>query len=348
MNDMTSNDRSLAAKIARHLPSIRAKTGNALFDAATFDACKRIEELLSEHESISERRDAVPPHVPTGAGLKQSGFKLTGKYPDGSDCLIFRPKYEEADAASKGFATFEIKTQFELSWDAQQASEPIYQTGFIADQWRDVDRAEYDRAKGLRADLARIVYAAPQAAAPKQEAHSDDVAVDRFACALKDKLSEARAKGREGWEQCDPTELSIMLREHVEKGDPRDVANFCMFLWSLGKSISDAALPMGLRAAPKQAEAPTRIPLLAEDHKGMRVDYSGMFGAAQRALKHGHQETGTAEMLRQFKDHMTELGSRWYAGDTAVVDELLQLYCIEKDARDALLAAPQPAQPAKD
>ncbi|WP_231752873.1 hypothetical protein [Burkholderia savannae] len=37
----------------------------------------------------------------------------------------------------------------------------IYQTNFIKDQWRDVDRAEYDRAKGLRPDLGRIVYTAP-------------------------------------------------------------------------------------------------------------------------------------------------------------------------------------------
>lgn len=68
--------------------------------------------------------------------------------------------------------------------------------------------------------------------------HSDDVAVDRFAAAMKEKLAQARAKGRGGWEQCDPVELSLMLREHVEKGDPRDVANFCMFLWSMGKPIS--------------------------------------------------------------------------------------------------------------
>lgn len=40
----------------------------------------------------------------------------------------------------------------------------IYQTCFIHGQWRDVDRFEYERAKGLREDLARIVYTAPTAA----------------------------------------------------------------------------------------------------------------------------------------------------------------------------------------
>jgi hypothetical protein len=29
-----------------------------------------------------------------------------------------------------------------------------------------------------------------------------------------------------------------MLREHVEKGDPRDVGNFAMMLWSLGVGIT--------------------------------------------------------------------------------------------------------------
>jgi len=58
---------------------------------------------------------------------------------------------------------------------------------------------------------------------------------------MKDKMAAARAKGRGGWEQCDPATLSDMLRKHVEKGDPRDVANFCMMLWHLNAPISRAA-----------------------------------------------------------------------------------------------------------
>lgn len=68
--------------------------------------------------------------------------------------------------------------------------------------------------------------------------HSDDLAVDKFAAAMKEKLAQARTKGRCGWEECDPAHLSAMLYEHVQKGDPRDVANFCMFLWNLGRPIS--------------------------------------------------------------------------------------------------------------
>lgn len=66
----------------------------------------------------------------------------------------------------------------------------------------------------------------------------DDAAIDRFAIELKKKLAKARDKGRGGWQTCPPTDLSRMLREHVEKGDPRDVANFCAFLWALEQPIA--------------------------------------------------------------------------------------------------------------
>lgn len=70
--------------------------------------------------------------------------------------------------------------------------------------------------------------------------HPDDAAVDAFAKAMKGKLALARAKGRSGWQECDTGVLSGMLRDHVEKGDPRDVANFCMFLWTRGCGITPA------------------------------------------------------------------------------------------------------------
>lgn len=77
-------------------------------------------------------------------------------------------------------------------------------------------------------------------ASPKGDVHPDDLAVDAFAAAMKAKLVAARAKGRGGWNGDEPgmqQRLSDMLRAHVEKGDPRDVANFCMFLHQRGESI---------------------------------------------------------------------------------------------------------------
>ena len=82
--------------------------------------------------------------------------------------------------------------------------------------------------------------------------------------------------------------------------------------------------------------APHPFELLAADHKGMRVDYSGLLTQSCRALRSGTKELGLAELLSQLHGHMTELGQRWYRGDTAVVDELLQLYAVEDGARDAL------------
>lgn len=77
--------------------------------------------------------------------------------------------------------------------------------------------------------------------------HPDDAAIDCFAGeALKPKMAEGRAKGRSGWETCPPEVLSRMLHEHVEKGDPRDVALFCMMLWSMGARIAAAPQPKGV------------------------------------------------------------------------------------------------------
>lgn len=72
-------------------------------------------------------------------------------------------------------------------------------------------------------------------------ADPDDIAVDQCAVAMKAKLAKKRAEGRSGWddkENCSQVWLSTLLREHVEKGDPLDVANLAMMLWARGESVS--------------------------------------------------------------------------------------------------------------
>lgn len=64
--------------------------------------------------------------------------------------------------------------------------------------------------------------------------HPDDLAVDKFATALKEKLAKQRAKGYGGWEACPVERLQEMLFRHVHKGDPVDVGNFAMMLWNRG------------------------------------------------------------------------------------------------------------------
>lgn len=69
--------------------------------------------------------------------------------------------------------------------------------------------------------------------------HPDDAAVDALAAAMKAKLEKQRAKGYGGWDtDCTQQRLSDMLRGHVDKGDPVDVANFCAFLVARGEGIA--------------------------------------------------------------------------------------------------------------
>lgn len=69
------------------------------------------------------------------------------------------------------------------------------------------------------------------------EQQADAAAAGTFLTAMKNKLASSHAKGRSGWQYIDAVTLSRALREHVDKGDPVDVANFCMFLWMLGSPI---------------------------------------------------------------------------------------------------------------
>lgn len=117
-----------------------------------------------------------------------------------------------------------------------------YIAGFFATELRRHDFERYINTH-LAADFA-CALAQHLAATGKQqvsEMHRDDAAVDAFADAMKAKMADARAKGRGGWKdpaQCSSEDLSRMLRDHVEKGDPRDVANFCMMLHQRREAIA--------------------------------------------------------------------------------------------------------------
>ena len=63
-----------------------------------------------------------------------------------------------------------------------------------------------------------------------------DAMIDEFARLMKEKLRKKAAfEMRGGWD--DPSNIDgmrVALREHMEKGDPVDVANFAAFLWNHG------------------------------------------------------------------------------------------------------------------
>lgn len=71
--------------------------------------------------------------------------------------------------------------------------------------------------------------------------HPDDEAVDRFASAMHAKMAQARAKGKEGWddpERCSEGHLRALLQERLECAlsaeSMVDVANYAMMIWARG------------------------------------------------------------------------------------------------------------------
>ncbi|KAF1016231.1 MAG: hypothetical protein GAK31_01720 [Stenotrophomonas maltophilia] len=143
-----------------------------------------------------------------------------------------------ASARIRGFTTEQMQ-------DYARAAQPTPagQGDALADAARrvisDIDSGDY------HGEISEATYAALEATLaarqPVAEQHPDDLAVDAFAAAMKAKMATARAKGRDGWDdpaQCSADDLTRMLRDHVEKGDPRDVANFCMMLHQRGEAIS--------------------------------------------------------------------------------------------------------------
>ena len=73
---------------------------------------------------------------------------------------------------------------------------------------------------------------------PPTQADIDNAAVDKLAQAMKDKLAEKREQGYHGWETCKHGDLVQLLINHVDKGDPIDVANFCAFLFARGEQLT--------------------------------------------------------------------------------------------------------------
>lgn len=73
----------------------------------------------------------------------------------------------------------------------------------------------------------------------EREEHRDERCIEHIANLMREKMKFSReVKGRGGWQDMPAGVLSDMLREHVEKGDPVDVANFCMMLAAKRAPIS--------------------------------------------------------------------------------------------------------------
>ncbi len=123
----------------------------------------------------------------------------------------------------------------------------VYDDSCLAEPDLDGDaRALHCVITALSTPSEQFAKSSPDAEKGGVEMHPDDRAVDLFAARMKTKLAMAREKGRGGWDdpaQCSVAYLQQLLHEHIAKGDPVDVANFCMMLshYDASTSSPDAA-----------------------------------------------------------------------------------------------------------
>lgn len=140
-----------------------------------------------------------------------------------------------------------------------------------ASECDDVEPGELP-ARRLWENRHALAFATPTNESAREVEHPDDAAVDRFAVAMKAKMARAREKGRGGWDnpaRCSVDFLRQLFREHVEKGDPVDVANFCMMLHHYGAQISGAPKVDGV-AIPANEPSPNFYVRLTDDGKFIR------------------------------------------------------------------------------
>jgi hypothetical protein len=115
--------------------------------------------------------------------------------------------------------------------------------------------------------------------------HPDDFAVDHFANTMKAKMKASREKGRSGWNDplmCTDGFLRRLLVKAVHKGDPVDVGNFAMMLFTRG---ARTLLPPSLDDIDKQIAIvdAQRHQRLERRLKDMPVEFDRRAGGDRRA-----------------------------------------------------------------
>lgn len=90
----------------------------------------------------------------------------------------------------------------------------------------------------------------------KAECAADELLVNQAAVSMREKLAQARGKGRGGWwdpQRCSTDALRQLLVEHVDKGDMRDVMNLAAMI----HVRESAAFPTAVASASISTEAST-------------------------------------------------------------------------------------------
>ncbi|BBQ26478.1 hypothetical protein [Aeromonas sp. WP2-W18-CRE-05] len=135
--------------------------------------------------------------------------------------------------------------------------------------------------------------------------HTDDYAIERFTIAMKEKLADARAKGRGGWDDpasCSVEHLAELLIGHIGKGNPgnfEDIANLAMMLHQRGADPAVLAGKLPKPALPRLSNeehaALASFKQCCEDGQGYDVDKEMMIKLARKGALH-HRSAGYYEV----------------------------------------------------
>lgn len=165
---------------------------------------------------------------------------------------------------------------------------------------------EWEPGCGLLPDGTELYTAPPadpaKASEPDLHPKTADL-VSRFARALAEKLSAAEKKYgySDGWSSPDwMDECRSNLIAHVYKGDPRDVAAYCAFLWHHG-SHTDPRSPFCEKCGSAEACDCTTTAKASEPDE-VRIDFPGIGHAGPFAVVNG-EVTLPAETMSDLAHH---------------------------------------------
>lgn len=121
------------------------------------------------------------------------------------------------------------------------------------------------------------------------EPHPDDIAVDRFAAAMKAKMARSRDCGRYGWDDpavCSAEDLRLFLVNHIAKGDPVDVGNFAMMLFNRGETTATKHRPEPPADVARDAESAGYLYTNVQSGEHHVSDYDDDYRGPERAMWH--------------------------------------------------------------
>jgi len=157
---------------------------------------------------------------------------------------------------------------------ASLEAEPVawryrHHNGLAPSNWRFVDSE--DECNPAQNYQRQALYTAPPAPVVTAELHPDTqkLVID-FCTALAEKLYKAQLKygydadwKQDGW----PTQCQAHFHQHIAKGDPRDVAAYCAFMWYHGWKTEPAPVTVSDEATPDN------IQMLASTYAPRGVTY---------------------------------------------------------------------------